>query len=327
MICSNCGKENLEGSKFCEGCGTLLQAVQQPAEQPVQNIEQQVPSQGYAQPNPYAQPQPLNNQPYAQQPANNQQYAQQPANNQPYAQQPLNNQPYAQPQNPPYTYQQQQFKKAPSIDVGAVFKSLTDDVKAVSKKTLCKAISMLLVFVTVAAMMMGWAKVSMGDEAEDQIPIDVDVSTTFNVFQFKHINGIIKDAISEALDEVDDDDDLPKEVKEIKLKTTVTAIILFVDMIVIALALLAMAAYIFLSVTNSKNALLVGWLSSILCVGAVLLYIVSFLVFSSILSMKIMVFKIEDYVALRMTMGMFITLAAAVGNFVLMFLKKDELKA
>ena len=76
---------------------------------------------------------------------------------------------------------------------------------------------MLLVFVTVAAMMMGWAKVSMGDEVEDQIPIDVDVSTTFNVFQFKHINGIIKDAISEALDEVDDDDDLPKEVKEIKL--------------------------------------------------------------------------------------------------------------
>ena len=341
MICQNCGKENLEGSKFCEGCGTPLQAAPQPVEVPVQEPQTQAyePAVESQQPqNPYAQqPQQVpQGQPYgvpygAQQPMNNQPYGvpygqTQPQNTQ-YGQ-PQNPQ-YGQPQNPQYGYTQPQPqpKKAPSIDINKIIKTFTEEVKGISKNALFKAISVLLVFVTVATMMMGWAKISMGDEAEDQVPVDVKVSTTLNVFQFKHVNSMIKDVISEAIDEVGDADDLPKEVKEIRLKTNITALILLVDMLVIALAILALAAYIFLSVTNNKSALYVGWASSILSVGAVIIYMVAFFVFNSILSTKISIIRLEDFVSLRLTLGMFLTLLSAAGNFALMFFKKDELKA
>lgn len=309
MFCSKCGMENKEGSKFCEACGAQLEEVAAKPE-----------AQAYT-PEYEAEPQ----QPQA--PIYTPEY--EAAHEQPQA--PIYTQGYGaaheQPQAPMYAPGYGQPPKPNIIsDIKESATSIVAEVKGVTKQTYMKVISVMLAVLTIATMLMGWTKI-----ASDDIPVDIDVSTTFNVFQFTNVNGMIGDALelAEDMSGMSGVDEMSKEFDKIDTRSTITSIIMVFAMIAIGISLILLFAYIFLSLINSKNAIFVGRLSCVATVLSVILFIIAFMVFHSILSVgnNQMDKMVDKFVTLRLTVPVFLTLFAAVGNFVLMLLKKDEIKA
>lgn len=314
MNCPNCGKENLEGSRFCEGCGTPMTydqtvAVTDQSQQQSQNQEynsgQQAQQQTVGQ---QYQPQQMNNQPYGGYQQVQQQGTQQPYG-QPYGQQ----QPYGayqQPQNLQYDqnlaqpYNQKPPKSPKSFDLGKEATALFADVKSLDKKIFAKVISVMLAVLTIITMMMGWAKTEI--EYND----DLEYKETYNIVQFKRTIGMQNGRLQEILD---DFDDVPNKEKKEAAKIFVANLMLMVNVVVAFLAIIVLAAYIFLMVSGAKGGSLVGMLASILSIVSAIIFIVAMIVIGE-----------KD---LHMTLGLFLSIIAAVGNLVFMFLKKDEMKA
>lgn len=302
MFCIKCGNQIKEGNKFCEKCGTPVKNVSNNTERAV-SFEQ--PAESY------------NPQPTA--PVENTGYA--------YQQPDMGYNPQVQPMNggnqmpPNYGYAPVRQKK--NLDIGKKAKEALDEIKGVGKNTYLKVISVMLAVLTVAVMFMGWTKFSI-----DDIPVDVDVDTTFNVFQFTNANGMIKDAIN-AVEDMADEDDLPKEVSKIKTKSTITSVVMIFGIIAVIVSLLLLGAYVFLSLINSKHALEVGMLSSIAAAATVIIFIIAFIIFHSMLNTGNNQVDeiIKNGVSFRLTVPVFLTLFAAGGNFTLMLLKRKEIQA
>ena len=276
MFCPKCGKDNKEGSKFCEACGAVIEAAAPVSETPIYTPAYD------AAPTPEA--------------------------------------------TPGYGYAPVPPKKTSGI--AEMVTSVIGEVKGYSKQAYMKVISVMLAVLTIATMLMGWTKIT---NDEDIPMVDLDVGTTFNVFQFTRINAMLEDAIDEAEDMAGafGEDGMPKEVKKANTKVTITQIIMIFGMIAIYASLLLLAAYIFLSLINSKSATFVGMISSLTTVAAVLFFIIAFCVFHSLLSIgpKQMDVMIDKFVTFRLTVPVFLTLFAAAGNFVLMMFKRSDIQA
>lgn len=294
MFCIKCGNQIKEGNRFCEKCGAPVKN-DVPKKEESTAFEQAPENSGY-------NPQPASNM--------NMGYN-------PQAQQ-MNG---GNPMPPNYGYAPVRPKK--NLELGKKVNEALGEIKSVGKNTYLKVVSVMLAVLTVAVMLMGWTKLSAND-----LPVDIDADTTFNVFQFTNANGMIKDAINIALDEADEDD-VPKEVKKIQTKSTTVSIVMIFGIIAVAASLILLGAYVFLSLINSKHALEVGMLSSIATVATVIIFIIAFSIFHSMLNTgeKELDAIIENYVSFRLTIPVFLTLFAAGGNFTLMLLKRKEIQA
>lgn len=321
MFCIKCGNQIKEGNRFCEKCGAPVKN-DVPKKEEITAFEQAPENSGYN-PQPAAPAENTGYTPQPEVPAENAGYAyQQPASNMnmgynPQAQQ-MNG---GNPMPPNYGYAPVRPKK--NLELGKKVNEALGEIKSVGKNTYLKVVSVMLAVLTVAVMLMGWTKLSAND-----LPVDIDADTTFNVFQFTNANGMIKDAINIALDEADEDD-VPKEVKKIQTKSTTVSIVMIFGIIAVAASLILLGAYVFLSLINSKHALEVGMLSSIATVATVIIFIIAFSIFHSMLNTgeKELDAIIENYVSFRLTIPVFLTLFAAGGNFTLMLLKRKEIQA
>lgn len=240
MYCPQCGKENLEGSKFCDGCGAPMGTAPQPTAEPVPQQAAEPVSQNVVQ--------------GVQNQAAQQQYGQQ---NGTYQQQ-YEQQPYAQ-----MPYQAYDSKPPKQFDLKKQTGEIISGLKAIDGKVLKKVISVMLALLTIMTMMMGWAK------TEHEYGDDNEYKETYNITQFKRIVGMKNKQTHEYLDEADN----PTRKEEKRgVKLFVTNLLMIVDMLVAFLALLTLAAYIFAMCSGVKGANLVGMLGNILSVLAAVIF-------------------------------------------------------
>lgn len=249
MFCKNCGMENAEGGKFCQGCGTPLE--QSAPEQPV--------NQGM----------------------------------------------------PNYAPVQRPAKK--KNDFGQMMNGMAADVKNADKAQMTKAISVLLVILTVFTMMMGWAKIKVSDS-----------KSTYNIVQYRRAVGEFSKGVNEYLDDYDLEDILDgsssvRKYKATATKLTVANIITILDIVLYTAAFLLLAGYVLLLMLGNKNAAMVGQLANIAVAAVVVIFAIAVLLTGKVYYYSIIRFKLA--------FGLLLPLLAAGGNFALITLKKGDLKA
>lgn len=248
MFCRNCGMEIAEGGKFCQGCGTPLEQLQETE----QNVNQAMP--GYA---PVQQKQKNNN-------------------------------------------------------CGKIIKGMVADIKNADKTVMTKAISVLLVILTAFTMMMGWAKMKVSDG-----------KTTYNIVQYRRAVGEMKNEIDESLDAYDFFEASVSSIKKYRAtetKLTMANIITIFDIVLYTVAFLLLVAYVLLLMVGNKNAVVVGQFANIVVVAVVVIFAIAVLFTTG---------KLYFYAELRFkhAFGLLLPLLVAGINFVLITVKKGDLKA
>lgn len=197
-------------------------------------------------------------------------------------------------------------KQSKGAAVAGILAAIIADVKAVDKKVMAKAISVLLAVLTVFTMMMGWAKIKSDPYNE-----------TYNVFQFRRAISASNESVQESLDEYDDmdifDNASVKKLKSTGIKLTISSILLILDILVYWIAFLALAGFIFLMMIKNKYAAFLGQLACVIVALTVILFAIAVLIVGKL--------------KFNMAFGLFVPLLAAAGNFLLITMKKNEIRA